>query len=256
MGAANHIVVPTALGILSLRAAALTVGLARQLDILDRIRGIVVTNAKRPLSRITGFTAQRASRSAGSRSRPCSGTPRAGWWPRRVVASLPDAELLSESKMLLREVATRPSPTEALRQFVGMAQGSTAEARRRCQSLIRCHQLLRRDFGEVTFGGLGTPWARSGALSTVRPRCTQRDAGAMGSQRGAGDRGVLEPARGRDRSSASARSAAARAALGRGSGRFGGHARLLATGQCAAAASSARPRALVTRWVRVEISSR
>jgi hypothetical protein len=36
---------------------------------------------------------------------------------------LPDAELLSESKMLLREVATRPSPTEALRQFVGMAQG-------------------------------------------------------------------------------------------------------------------------------------
>jgi hypothetical protein len=25
--------------------------------------------------------------------------------------------------MLLREVATRPSPTEALRQFVGMAQG-------------------------------------------------------------------------------------------------------------------------------------
>jgi len=36
---------------------------------------------------------------------------------------LPDAELLAESKMLLREVATRPSPTEALRQFVGMAQG-------------------------------------------------------------------------------------------------------------------------------------
>ena len=47
-----------------------------------------------------------------------------GW----VVATsgrgeLPDAELLAESKVLLREVATRPSPTEALRQFVGMAQG-------------------------------------------------------------------------------------------------------------------------------------
>jgi hypothetical protein len=36
---------------------------------------------------------------------------------------LPDGELLTQSKMLLREVATRPAPEEALRHFITMAQG-------------------------------------------------------------------------------------------------------------------------------------
>ena len=123
MGAADRIVIPTALDILSLRAAALTVGLAQQIEVLDRIRGIVVTNAKRPLVEDHRLAAQRAHPRAGSRSRPCSGIPRAGSWPPPAVGELPDQELLTDSKMLLREVATRPSPTEALRQFVGMAQG-------------------------------------------------------------------------------------------------------------------------------------
>ena len=122
MGAADRIVIPTALDILSLRAAALTVGLAQQLDVLDRIRGIVVTNAKRPLSRITDSLLNGLTLSGLAFETVLWYSP--GW----VVATsgrgeLPDAELLSESKMLLREVATRPSPTEALRQFVGMAQG-------------------------------------------------------------------------------------------------------------------------------------
>src|ERR1700737_4791457 len=46
MAVADRIIIPTKLDILSLRAAALTVGLARQLGVLDRIRGIVVTDAK------------------------------------------------------------------------------------------------------------------------------------------------------------------------------------------------------------------
>ena len=122
MGAADRIVVPTALDILSLRAAALTVGLAQQLDVLDRIRGIVVTNAKRPLSRITDSLLNGLTLSGLAFETVLWYSP--GW----VVATsgrgeLPDPELLAESKMLLREVATRPSPTEALRQFVGMAQG-------------------------------------------------------------------------------------------------------------------------------------
>ena len=122
MGAADRIVVPTALDILSLRAAALTVGLAQQLEVLDRIRGIVVTNAKRPLSRITDSLLNGLTLSGLAFETVLWYSP--GW----VVATsgrgeLPDQELLAESKMLLREVATRPSPTEALRQFVGMAQG-------------------------------------------------------------------------------------------------------------------------------------
>jgi hypothetical protein len=122
MGAADRIVVPTALDILSLRAAALTVGLAQQLGVLDRIRGIVVTNAKRPLSRITDSLLNGLTLSGLAFETVLWYSP--GW----VVATsgrgeLPDDELLTESKLLLREVATRPSPTEALRQFVGMAQG-------------------------------------------------------------------------------------------------------------------------------------
>ncbi len=122
MGAADRIVIPTALDILSLRAAALTVGLAQQLDVLDRIRGIVVTNAKRPLSRITDSLLNGLTLSGLAFETVLWYSP--GW----VVATsgrgeLPDEELLAESKRLLREVATRQSPTEALRQFVGMAQG-------------------------------------------------------------------------------------------------------------------------------------
>jgi hypothetical protein len=39
------------------------------------------------------------------------------------LGELPDEHLLSLSKQLLREVAVRPVPVEALRQFISMAQG-------------------------------------------------------------------------------------------------------------------------------------
>ena len=125
MAVADRIIVPTALDILSLRAAALTVGLAQQLQVLERIRGIVVTNVKRPLSRITESLLNGLTLSGLAFETILWYSP--GW----ILATsgkgeLPDSELLTESKMLLREVATRPVPAEALRQFISMAQGRRA----------------------------------------------------------------------------------------------------------------------------------
>jgi hypothetical protein len=122
MSVADRIVIPTALDILSLRAAALTVGLADQLGVLERIRGIVVSNAKRPLSRITESLLNGLTLSGLAFETVLWYS--SGW----VVATsgkgeLPDADLLDQTKVLLREVAQRPCPTEALRQFIKMAQG-------------------------------------------------------------------------------------------------------------------------------------
>jgi chromosome partitioning protein len=127
MATADRIVIPTALDLLSLRAAALTVGLARELDVVDRIRGIVVSNAKRPLSRLTesllyGLTANGLAFETVL------------WFSSGWVAAtsgrgeLPDPLLLDEGKRLLQEVATRPVPSDALRQFIALAQGRRAAA--------------------------------------------------------------------------------------------------------------------------------
>ena len=122
LAVADRIIVPTALDILSLRAAALSVGLAQQLNVLERIRGIVVTNVKRPMSRITESLLNGLTLSGLAFDTVLWYSP--GW----ILATsgrgeLPDDELLTQSKMLLREVAVRPSPEEALRQFISMAQG-------------------------------------------------------------------------------------------------------------------------------------
>ena len=122
LAVADRIIVPTALDILSLRAAALSVGLAQQLNVLERIRGIVVTNVKRPMSRITESLLNGLTMSGLAFDTVLWYSP--GW----ILATsgrgeLPDDELLTQSKMLLREVAVRPSPAEALRQFISMAQG-------------------------------------------------------------------------------------------------------------------------------------
>ena len=122
---ADRIVIPTALDILSLRAAALTVGLAQQLGALERIRGISVTNAKRPLSRITESLLNGLTMSGLAFETVLWFS--SGW----VVATsgkgeLPDPVLLEQAKALLQEVATRPVPTDALRQFISMAQGKRA----------------------------------------------------------------------------------------------------------------------------------
>jgi hypothetical protein len=122
MSVADRIVIPTALDILSLRAAALTVGLAQQLGVLEKILGIVVTNAKRPMSRITEslLNGLRLSGLAFETVLWYS----SGW----VLATsgrgeLPEAELLDQTKALLREVAVRSSPVEPLQRFIAMAQG-------------------------------------------------------------------------------------------------------------------------------------
>jgi cellulose biosynthesis protein BcsQ len=122
MAVADRIIVPTALDILSLRAAALTVGLAQQIGVLERIRGIVVSNAKRPMSRIIESLLNGLTMSGLAFETVLWYSP--GW----VAATsgrgeLPDEHLLRLSKQLLREVAVRPVPVEALRQFISMAQG-------------------------------------------------------------------------------------------------------------------------------------
>ncbi|MGH7687636.1 MAG: ParA family protein [Candidatus Dormibacteria bacterium] len=122
MAVADRIVVPTALDILSLRAAALTVGVAQQLEVLERIRGIIVTNVKRPMSRITESLLNGLTMSGLAFDTVLWYSP--GW----ILATsgrgeLPDQDLLTQSKMLLREVAVRPVPVEALKQFISMAQG-------------------------------------------------------------------------------------------------------------------------------------
>jgi cellulose biosynthesis protein BcsQ len=122
IAAADRIVIPTALDILSLRAAALTVGLAQNLNALERIRGIVVSNAKRPLSRITESLLNGLTMSGLAFETVLWFS--SGW----VIATsgkgeLPDDALLEMAKSLLQEVATRPVPVDALRQFITMAQG-------------------------------------------------------------------------------------------------------------------------------------
>lgn len=122
LAVADRIVVPTALDILSLRAAALTVGLADQLGVLEKIRGIAVSNAKRPLSRITESLLNGLTMSGLAFETVLWFS--SGW----VVATsgkgeLPDPALLAQAKALLLEVATRPVPAAALRQFIMMAQG-------------------------------------------------------------------------------------------------------------------------------------
>jgi cellulose biosynthesis protein BcsQ len=125
MTVADRIVIPTALDLLSLRAAALSVGLAQELGVLHRIRGIVVSNAKRPLSRLTesllyGLTANGLAFQTVL------------WFSSGWVAAtsgkgeMPGPMLLEEAKRLLQELATRDVPVDALRQFIALAQGRRA----------------------------------------------------------------------------------------------------------------------------------
>lgn len=122
IGVADRIVIPTALDVLSLRAAAQTVGLAQQIGALERIRGVVVSNAKRPLSRITESILSGLTQTGIAFETVLWFS--SGW----VVATsgrgeLPDPALLAEAQALLREVGSRPAPVEALRNFIRLAQG-------------------------------------------------------------------------------------------------------------------------------------
>ena len=122
MGAADRIVIPTALDILSLRAAALT------------RRSRPATRCPRPdpghrcHKRETAALADHrlaAQRAHAQRARVRDGPLVLAGLGRGHVGSRRAARrgAARREQALLREVATRPSPTEALRQFVGMAQG-------------------------------------------------------------------------------------------------------------------------------------
>ncbi|MFN2452492.1 MAG: ParA family protein [Candidatus Dormibacteria bacterium] len=125
LAVADRIVIPTALDILSLRAAALTVGLAHQVGALERIRGIAVTNAKRPLSRITESLLNGLTMSGLAFETVLWFS--SGWVQATSgKGELPDEPLLAQAKLLLQEVGTRAAPVEALRQFIRMAQGRPA----------------------------------------------------------------------------------------------------------------------------------
>lgn len=125
LAVADRIVIPTALDVLSLRAAALTVGLAQQVGALERIRGIAVTNAKRPMSRITESLLNGLTMSGLAFETVLWFS--SGWvHATSGRGELPDERLLAQAKALLAEVGTRAVPVEALRQFIRMAQGRPA----------------------------------------------------------------------------------------------------------------------------------
>jgi len=127
MAVADHIVIPTGLDILSLRAAALTVGLAQHRNLLDRIRGIAVANVERPSSRTEQSLLEGLSKSGLAFETVLWSSPE---WDAVVAGTTetpPDA-LLAQSKRLLREVATRSTSVDALRQFVGLAQARSLAA--------------------------------------------------------------------------------------------------------------------------------
>jgi cellulose biosynthesis protein BcsQ len=122
MAVADRIIVPTALDILSLRAAALTVGFAQQIGVLERIRGIVVSDVERPMSAVTESLLNGLTMSGLAFETIL--------WHSDVWATAAadgpdvlDDDLLAQSSRLLREVAVRPEPVEALRQFISLAQG-------------------------------------------------------------------------------------------------------------------------------------
>jgi cellulose biosynthesis protein BcsQ len=127
LAVADHIVIPTGLDILSMRAAALTVGLAQRGNVLDHIRGIAVANVERPASRTEQSLLEGLTKSGLAFETVLWSTPD---WAAVVAGASqdPPAELLAQSKRLLREVATRSTSVDALRQFVGLAHGRTLAA--------------------------------------------------------------------------------------------------------------------------------
>ena len=127
LAVADHIVIPTGLDILSMRAAALTVGLAQRRNVLDHIRGIAVANVERPASRTEQSLLEGLTKSGLAFDTVLWSSPE---WAAVVTGASedPPAELLEQSRMLLREVATRSTSVDALRQFVGLAHGRSLAA--------------------------------------------------------------------------------------------------------------------------------
>jgi cellulose biosynthesis protein BcsQ len=120
MCVADRVVIAVTLDILAMRAAALTAGLALEAGVLDRVSGLVVGNAFRPLSNNTEQLLDALLVTGIAFDTVLWHSEWSG--PASDAAQLPEA-LLIGGKTLLREVASRPAPTEALHHFVGLAQG-------------------------------------------------------------------------------------------------------------------------------------
>lgn len=124
---ATRVVIPAQLDILSLRAAALTIGLAREAGLLDRVCGIALTNTPAALSRtsealLNGLVVTGIAFDTLLPASPAWGAPLA------LTTAAPDAALVEASRALLRDVATREAPTAALVEFVAIAQGRRGRA--------------------------------------------------------------------------------------------------------------------------------
>jgi len=118
---ADHIVVPAALDILSMRAAALTAALVDAAGALDRVSGLAVTDPSRPMS-----AAERSVLAGLQRHGLALETQlmaRRSWPSASTAATDPEvAGMLTAGKLLLREVATRSAPPGALRHFIALAR--------------------------------------------------------------------------------------------------------------------------------------
>lgn len=119
---ADRIVIATSLDILSMRAAALTAGFAEQADVLDRVSGLLVSNVVRELTRDTERLLQGLSSTGLALDTVLWHD---GAWPGMLLPGCGEMPrfLMAEAKALLREVATRQAPTQALQRFLGLAQG-------------------------------------------------------------------------------------------------------------------------------------
>jgi cellulose biosynthesis protein BcsQ len=119
---ADHIVIPTMLDLPSLRSTALTVIFLDKLELLSRVRGLVVTNMRRPAARIamsfyqglqyTGLPFDTVLYNSEAWVRATSG-----------AGHLPDAQVLAEAQKLFAEVLSREAPMAGFEKLLKMARG-------------------------------------------------------------------------------------------------------------------------------------
>ncbi len=121
LAVADRIVVPTSLDVLSMRAAALTAGLAQQEGCVERVSGLAVVNVPQPPSATTQSLLDALLRT-GMAYESVLWHDQSWAVAAERTAPLPET-VLASSKALLREVATRPAPVDALMQFIALAQG-------------------------------------------------------------------------------------------------------------------------------------
>ena len=120
---ADRVVIPTTFDILSLRAAALTIGLAESVQGLGKVGGLSVGNVTRVMTR-TEESLFRGLTSSGLAYETVLWT--SPDWANIVAGTcdhVPD-DVVMQGKLLLREVAVRAPSDGALRYFISLAKGN------------------------------------------------------------------------------------------------------------------------------------